>query len=690
MMKIFNNVCPRDCYGSCRMQISVKDGRMVQITGDKNDPYTRGTLCAKGYAYLAQEYSAERVIYPLKQIGKGSGNWTRISWEQALTEIAQKLITIKEEEKSLLPVCLDKYLGNTGLLSRAIEGFFRSMGYITFMVGSPCDSAGMDALLLNYGSCKKPHPEDMAHSKLILIWGANPAWTAPQQMRYVYEAKTQGGKVVVIDPYLTATAARSDVYVQIKPGMDGFLALGMAKVIVEEGLVDYNFIHNFTYGWEQFLQYLEKFDLEETARRTGISEHQIREIARLYAKSKPASIWLGFGAQHNPSGTQNYRAIDALSALTGNIGIPGGNVHYTSQEATAFTGIFEKIPVPDGSQGLVDKNGLYSHRKIGTGRFSELQEAEPPVRFLWVAGRNPVAQDPDSSRVEEVLQAMETVVVADTTLTATAKFADYFLPVSTFFEYEDVVISNWHYGVAVNEKTLEAPGECKPDYVIMQELAATLNTLSPGFSTFPSERDAGYWLDLEMKDLYQRLEISHYKQLSGRYVRLDLPVVPWQDRIFLTPSGKYEFYAEAAVQYNLSPLPIPALPTQPSTSYPLNLLSVRSYAALNSQFGDLLNLLEPGGNHLLLNPITAKASGIEEGNEACVYNWLGEIRLPVYCSVTIPPDLAVVHIGSYPAYGNELNRLVALQETDLGALSSETNGLSFKNCFVSIGKVQKI
>ncbi|NMA69367.1 MAG: molybdopterin-dependent oxidoreductase, partial [Desulfitobacterium sp.] len=209
MPKIYSNVCPRDCC-NCNIKTVADEGRIIGITGDKDDPYTLGAICPKGYAYLSMQYSKKRLKYPMKQKSKGSGEWERISWDHALSEIANKLIGIKEQEGNLLSVCLAKNFGNVGLLNNSVEGFFRSIGYVTFMAGSLslCNAAGIDALLLSYGACKKPHPADMANSKLIIIWGGNPAWTYVPQMRYVSQAKANGGKVVVIDPYLSETAAR--------------------------------------------------------------------------------------------------------------------------------------------------------------------------------------------------------------------------------------------------------------------------------------------------------------------------------------------------------------------------------------------------------------------------------------------------------------------------------------------------
>lgn len=675
MERVYNNVCSSDCRGSCRIKTKVRDGRIVSIEGDPNDRYTLGSLCAKGYAHLHRIYSPERITYPMKQIGKGTGNWVRISWGQALHEIAQKLVNIRTRHKTLLPVCLNKYLGNMGLLSRSVDGFFNSIGYVTLMTGSPCVATGVDALTLSFGTCKKPEPEDVLNSRLIIIWGANPAWTTPHQMRIVFEAREIGATVVVIDPVLTATAARSDLYIQIKPGTDWALALGTAKVLLEEDLMDQEFVNKHTSNWAAFKAHLAKLDLEEMAVITDIPIHEIKNLAYLIGHAKPMTILLGAGVQHTVMGGQGFRAIADLAAMTGNIGIPGGNVHYATFDSWEFAGEFTSLKPPEGISGIPDGRGHYKHRHVGTGRFPELLTMEPPIEFLWVASHNPASQAPDANAVKKVLQSIETVVVADLFLTSTAEYADYFLPVASNFEYEDVVVSYWHYGAAINQKAIEPLGESKPDFEIMRELAIVLNKLEPGFTTFPVEREASQWIDLEMKLLYPKLGINHYHELTNQYRRVDLPKVPWQDRVFQTPSRKYEFLAEPTVQEEPSP-------------YPYKLLPIRSFATLNSQYRNLASMKGLSeGSRVVINPQTARLKGISRGTKVKVYNQQGEIVLPATLSESIPPDVVSVCIEPDTKRGVELNSIVALIDTDLGEVCSGAKGLAFNSSSVNLARV---
>ena len=675
MKYIYSNVCTADCRGSCRIKTKVQNGKIINITGDPIDEYTLGSLCAKGYAQMHRVYSADRITHPMKQMGKGTGNWVYISWEQVLHEIALKLIEIREKHNNLLPVCLNKYLGSMGVLSRSIDGFFNSIGYITKMVDSPCVTTGVEALNFSFGTTKKPVPEDMANAKVIIIWGGNPAWTTIHQMRYVYAAKENGATIVVIDPVLTATAARSDLYIQIKPGTDLELALGIAKILMEKNLLDKDFLNEYTHNWASFKTLLEEIDLSQVEKVTEVPVDQIRNLAHLVGKEKPMTLWLGAGVQHTIKGGHSFRAISALSAMTGNIGIAGGNIHYATYEAWEFAGAFEALKPPQKSSIDAvgnENNENMEHRYVGTGRHSQLLSLKPPIELLWVASHNPASQAPDSKAVKKALNSIDMVVVADQFLTSTAEYADYFLPVTTQYEQEDIVVSYWHYGAAVNQKAIDPIGESKSDFEIMRALAMLLNELSPGFSSFPVGRSASEWLDLEMQPQYPKLGINEYNQLIDKYKRVNLPDIPWQDKIFSTPSGKYEFPSV----FDLDKI------TQ-DDQYPFRLLRERNVSVHNSQFRN--STCVKGFSEktsVLINRQIANSRKLEEGAIVRLYNQLGEIVLPVTLSDTVPIDVVVIHLGCDYKELLELNDLVALIDTDLGDHFSDAKGLAFNNSYV--------
>lgn len=678
--RIYSTVCSADCRASCRIKTIVKDGVIVDIQGDTIDEYNQGRLCGKGYAQLNHIYAPDRISHPMRQIGKGTGRWEVISWDEALEEIAQKIISIREKNKNLLAVCLNKYLGTMGVMSHSIEGFFNSIGYISKMIDSPCITTGADAIEKSLGLCRKPVPEDMANAKAIIIWGANPAWSTIQQMRYVCEARDKGAKLIVIDPVLTATAARADYYLQIKPGQDRELALALAKVLMEESLIDEDFLADYTNGWPEFREYIQGLDLEELSQVCEVDLDIIRETAIAIGENSPATIWLEVGINHTVSGGLAFRLIVNLLAMTGNLGVAGGNIHFATNESWDFSDVFTNMLPPNRCisgqcQGL-EGQAVGEHRRIATGRHSKLLEIDYPIELLWVASHNPVSQAPDSNSVIESLQAMDMVVVVDKYMTATAKQADIFLPVASDFETEDIVVSYWHYGAAVSERAISPLGESKSDFEIMRELARTLNRLSPGFSTFPTELTASEWLDREMGTLYPRLGIKHYSELINQYKRVDIPAVAWSDRKFDTESGKFEFPLRAELE---------RIEKTVESDYPYRLLRERSYLMLNSQYRNCNSMKGLSKKtRVVISRELADNIEIEEGMDVKIYNELGELILPATISLSVPSDAVMVRLGCDFQEGYEFNSIIQMIETDMGEDYADGKGIAYNSTTVNM------
>ncbi|HKJ65139.1 MAG TPA: molybdopterin-dependent oxidoreductase, partial [Desulfopila sp.] len=291
--QIFRNACPRNCYDTCSIKSYVKDGVLQFVEGAPESTFTDGGLCVKGNSYVRQLYSPDRIKYPMKQIGRGSGNWKRISWDEALETISSKILEIKAKDDNLLGLGLTKYSGNFGITHYGVEGMMSSLGYTTRFVGTPCWPAGIDAQNYDTGSMWCNDPEDMVNSKYIIIWGANPAYCSVHTMKYIYAAQERGAKVVVIDPLMTQTAAKGDLYLQVAAGEDGALALGMARHLVEKKLVDRDFVTKYALGYDEFEAYLKKnISVDWAAEKTGIPAKEIRQLAEEFAKADPATIWI--------------------------------------------------------------------------------------------------------------------------------------------------------------------------------------------------------------------------------------------------------------------------------------------------------------------------------------------------------------------------------------------------------------
>ncbi|MEW8988033.1 MAG: molybdopterin-dependent oxidoreductase, partial [Bacillus sp. (in: firmicutes)] len=329
--------CPRNCYGTCAILSHVKDGKLIKVTGDAKHGYTKGKLCAKGYASTQFVYDSNRLKYPMIQKNRGSGIWTRISWDEAYTIIAKKMIELYDRYGSNLASGYNKFSGNIGLLHYATEGMFNSIGPHTKSVGNVCSLSGKLSINQSFGHNFSSVPEDMAHSKLIVIWGANPAVTNVHQMKFIYEARKKGAKFIVIDPLLTETAKKADIYIQIKPGSDAWLAHGVAKLLVESGNYKKDSLQTEALGWDEYQSFLvEQVSLSEVSEITGVPYEAITELAKLYKEIKPACTWNGLGIQRTIQGKESISAINSLVAISENLSIQYGGIYYMHFDVDHF------------------------------------------------------------------------------------------------------------------------------------------------------------------------------------------------------------------------------------------------------------------------------------------------------------------------------------------------------------------
>ncbi|MBZ4687040.1 MAG: Trimethylamine-N-oxide reductase (cytochrome c) [Clostridiales bacterium] len=681
---VTRHVCPRNCYDACGMLAFTRNGILKKIDGDPKHGYTRGKLCAKGYSYVQRVYDPNRLKYPILQKKRGSGQWKRITWDEALDIIANKILELKSRYGSHLSMALNKYSGNFGILHYAVEGFFNSLGPTTLAVGSPCWSAGLDAHFYDFGAHKTSDPENIKNAQLIILWGINPAWTAVHSMPFINEAKKCGAKIIVIDPVFTTTAKKSDIYIQVNPGSDGALALAIAKILLEKGLYDKNFIDKYTYGWEKFKRYLEGYDVEEAASLCGQKPGLIKDLAEMLGSTKPAFIWTGFGLQRYVNGGQNLRAINALGAITGNIGLPGGGVHFAHQDTWDFNLNFLNVGQDKNEKGK-------STRYVNINNFaSQLKNIEdPPVKMLWISCRNPITQDADSSKLLDALKDLELIVTVEHYLTPTAQYSDIVLPATTHFEELDVVPSYWHHWIGINEQAIKPYFESKSDLEIAQLISKKLNELSPGSCNFPYKIKAENILDgLFNEKIYRMLDIKHWSELRESPQRADIPFTAWKDRKFKTDSGKYEFYSHNAKTNQLPALPVLKKGTNCDLKYPYRLLTPHSQHGLNSQFQNLRCILKVNPEPvILINPKTAHKKNITENATIKIFNNYGEVIAKAKISRDIPSDIILCYQGWFPNINFNLNKLTPGLSTDMGEIVTGSKGIAFYNVFVDIEKI---
>lgn len=422
--------CPLDCFDICTMVALVKDDRITKIEGDKDHPFTQGFICKKGKKHLERLYHPKRILNPKKKV---NGKWIDISFEEALDEIAEKLVKIKEKYGP--SAVLHFYDSGYGGISKTVDKmFFNYYGGATVHTGSLCWGAGIEAQKIDFGGNKGHAPEDLLNSKTIIIWGRNPADTNIHLMKYLTEAKKRGVYIYLIDPIRTNTARIVSKHVSIKPSTDGALALGMANYIINEGLLDEDFIKNYVKGYDEYKEYVQRFTLDYVEEVTGIHRNEIKELAESYAKNKPSSIIIGYGIQRYKNGGNNIRAIDALGAITGNIGVNGGGVNYSNKL------------IGDYIQGEVAKSDKYAvnRRTYSKAKLAQfiMNADNPPIKCLFITKSNPLVQVPNINATIKAFEKVDFKVVIDMFMTDTAKAADLVLPATSILEEDDFIYSS--------------------------------------------------------------------------------------------------------------------------------------------------------------------------------------------------------------------------------------------------------
>ncbi|WP_035104129.1 molybdopterin-dependent oxidoreductase [Desulfohalovibrio reitneri] len=701
--EIFRNACPRNCYDTCSIKTYVKDGVARFVEGAPESTFTRGGLCVKGNTYIRYSYSPDRIKYPMEQQGRGTGNWKRISWDEALDKIARKMLDIKERDGSLLGLGLTKYSGNFGITNYVVEGMMSSLGYTTRFVGTPCWPAGIDAQNYDMGGMWCNDPEDMVNSKYIIVWGANPAWCSVHSMKYIYAAQEAGAKVVVIDPVFTQTAAKGDEYWQVKTSSDGALALGMCRHILDKGMVDRDWVKDNSIGFAEFEQYLrDNVTVEWASQLSGVPAERITKVAEEFAAAKPATIWLGYGLQRHVNGGATVRSIDALVAMTGNVGKEGGGARYGHLHTWGFNyhALIQKQPAGSvgwtgegGPKGEFDFSGGageidFTDRSVNINKTAQaiLDTDNPPIRMLWVSCKNVFSQDFDRNKMLKAFDKLETVVVVDHFFNQTVEQADIVLPATTNLEEWTINASYWHYWLSINQPAIEPMYEAKSNMEIAAALSKKINSLAPGSCTFPEEVDTREWTAKEFnKGIYDLFGISSWEELLKGPVKAKMHPASWHDGKFATPSGKYEFKSELCAEHGHNALPVYVEPRKPYDR--LRLLTPHSKFNIHSQFQNLDWMADFHNEPIVyVHPKVAADRGIEDGDMVRVFNQVGEERLKAHITTNVPPDAIMMYEAWYAGKSYNCNILVDDTSADMGKYKTGSPGVAIHDQFADIAK----
>ena len=675
-------VCPHDCPDTCVMTVDVEGGRAVALGGDPDHRFTQGFLCAKVNQYLDRVYSPERLLHPMKRVGrKGEGKLERISWDEALDTIASRLRAIADAHgpQAILPY---SYAGNMGLLGYGSmdRRFFHALG-ASRLDRTICASAGAAGWKATVGRSVGLDPEAIVHARLILAWGANVVSSNVHLWPFVEEARRRGATLVTIDPYRSRTAEKSDRHVAPLPGTDAALALGMMHVVFRDGLEDRDYLERHATGVAEMRARAAEWTVERAAATTGVPAAEIEWLARAYATTRPSAIRLNYGLNRHAGGGMAVRTIACLPAVVGAWRDPGGGALLST------SGFFpvdeEALQRPD-----LAPPGTRTLNMSQLGRLLTDRALDPPVGALFVYNSNPAAVAPEQESVREGLAREDLfVVVHDLFQTDTVDFADVFLPATTTLEHFDLHKAYGHLHLSLSRPAIEPLGEALPNTEVFRRLAARMGLDDPCLRD-DDEALARAALDWSHPHLagvtWERLEREGSVRLS-----LPDPLAPFAEGGFPTPSGKCELVSERLGAEGHDPVAGYVPPREGPTSapelaarFPLAFISPPAHHFLNSTFSaQPVFVRREGEPSVTIHPDDAAARGIAEGAMVRVFNdrgaFLAKARVSDAARRGLVVGLSVWWAKMCPG-GRNANAVTSQELTDMGG------GATFYDALVEV------
>ena len=722
--QVFCGVCRGNCAGGCFLNVHVRDGKVVRTSMKElpNPAYNR--ICIKGLTHPYRMYGADRLKYPLRRVGeRGAGEWEQITWDEAIKEISDRW---KGYQAEFGTQSVGVYTGSGNYATCSGCGLGGTTSRFINTIGAANVNADVDlargtgaAPVISMGPLVTgSESADLLNAKTILVWGANPVNSQQQTTHFILEAKDNGTKIVCIDPVYTGTAAKSDIYVPVRPGTDAVLAMAMMNVIFRDDLVDWAFVKEHTDACmlvrKDTKKYLKLSDVralaegeadapvvmgedgtvdiaanvanpatagtfdvngisvtvaldlirESVAQYTpekaqeicGVEAAQIEEITALYAKETPATIYTYFGMDHYVNGLYGYRATAILAAITGNLGKPGAFCGMNEALATNCLNLAGTAVVEGGIYSPITLPWLQIHEILETGKF-----AGKDVNFksLYVSCANVIGCSAERQTVLDIISKIEFLVVSDLVMTETAKYADILLPAAHWFEVNDAFVSySTHPYVLRQEKAVELPYECRPDYEILRSLAVAM-----GYeNAFPedSEDYIKLWLDT---DAARALGLTYEDLLEKKAIRF----LPGENFVFAeggnfaTATGRAHLYNETpkvnidfGQEWDLEDEHLPKwLPpheawheNEKHEKYPFVMLQVHAKWFTHSQWFDVPVLREVSGEPTVhMNPADAETKGIANGDVVKVYNDRGYVVMKAEINSAVQPGAVTVPHG---------------------------------------------
>jgi anaerobic selenocysteine-containing dehydrogenase len=684
--EIVKAACPHDCPDTCAMLVTVerRAGRRVavRVAGDPAHPPTQGVLCTKVSRYLERTYHPDRLLHPLKRVGrKGEGRFVRVPWDEALAHIAARLRAIAAvDPQRIVPY---SYAGTMGLVQgeAMASRFFHKLG-ASFLDRTICATAGAEALNYTLGTRTGTDVEQFNNSRLIVFWGANAITSNLHLWSRAQEAKRRGAKLIAIDPYRSLTAEKCHQHIALLPGTDAALALGLVHVLVREGWLDRDYIARHTLGFDALTARAAEFTPARVAQLCGITAQEVEGLAHDYWHIRPAAIRLNYGMQRAAGGGNAVRAVACLPALAGHWRDPAGGLLLSTSGMFPIDG--QRLYRPDL---LADR----APRTINmTTIGQDLLHADPPIEALLVYNSNPVAVAPQSREVAAGFAREDLfTVVLEHFQTDTADYADYVLPATTQLEHVDVHKAYGHLYVLANNPAIEPLGEALPNSEIFRRLARHMGFDDPCFADDDDALAAAAFAPQGATAQYdwERLKVDGWQ-------RLDVPgtYAPFADGGFPTPSGKCEFVSSELAALGVDPLPGYVAPNEGPVSnpalaqrYPLAFISPPARNHLNSTFVNVTSLRDIDGEPTLeIHPADAAARGIVDRARVRVFNERGSVELLARVTERARRGVVValsIWWKKLARDGKNANELTSQRLTDIGRAPT------FYDCLVEVERL---
>jgi anaerobic selenocysteine-containing dehydrogenase len=677
-MSVVHGTCHHDCPDSCGWHVTVQEGVAVQLRGNPAHPYSQGELCPKVTKFIDRVYSPDRVLHPMRRVGaKGEGRFERISWDDALAEIAQRFQAAIDAHgpESILPY---SDAGNQSLLSLYFPNRFWNRLGGTRLVRALCGPTVGAGVSMTNGTGKALDPLEVRHSKLILLWGTNTRLTNRHLWPTIEAARADGAQLIVIDPIRTVTAEAADWFVQPLPGTDIALMLAMMHVLVRDDFVDRAWVDAHTVGFDELVAHVAEWTPERAAATCGLDVADVERLAHLYGTIRPAAIRTLVGAEHHENGAMFFRTLACLPALVGDWQHRGGGL-------ARSVGVYADALVDDAAVSRPDLLAGRSPRWLNMSRLGEVltdPSLDPPVTAMLVWNANPLVVTPNAELIRRGMRRDDLfTVVHDQFVTDTARYADILLPATTQIEISDVVPAWGHLWLGWNEAAIEPVGESVSNSELHRRLAAAMGYTEPAL--FEDDLTA-------LRDALPTVDIDALR--ADGFVRVPYPDDgrPFGDGVFPTASGRVELRSDRLAAIGQPVLPTfvpphesPAGNPELAARFPLTLLTPKQHTRfLNSSYSHLPKHgpLE-GGPYVELCAADAAARGIADGDEVIACNDRGSLRLPARITERLRPGVVAIPFGWWSAHhpdGRVANSLTNDTLTDWGG------GVAYNDTLVEV------